>query len=38
MAIIQLVGEVNNRKKESFQRGAAVLLFSIDWPEPMVWL
>jgi glycosyltransferase involved in cell wall biosynthesis len=31
---IQLVGEVNDRKKESFLRAAAALLFPIDWPEP----
>jgi glycosyltransferase involved in cell wall biosynthesis len=31
---IQLIGEVNERTKESFLANAAALLFPIDWPEP----
>src|SRR5262249_31149958 len=31
---IQLVGEVNDPKKEAFLCGADALLFPIDWPEP----
>src|SRR5262249_14383168 len=31
---IQLIGEVNDRKKETFLCGADALLFPIDWPEP----
>jgi glycosyltransferase involved in cell wall biosynthesis len=31
---IQLVGEVDDRNKQSFLQGAAALLFPIDWPEP----
>jgi glycosyltransferase involved in cell wall biosynthesis len=31
---IQLVGEVDDAKKEPFLGGAAALLFPIDWPEP----
>jgi glycosyltransferase involved in cell wall biosynthesis len=31
---IELVGEVNDRTKESFLANAAALLFPIDWPEP----
>ena len=31
---IQLVGEVNDVKKQPFLAGAAALLFPIDWPEP----
>ncbi len=30
----ELIGEVNDRSKESFLQGAAALLFPIDWPEP----
>jgi glycosyltransferase involved in cell wall biosynthesis len=32
--LIQLVGEVDDRKKEGFLGGAKALLFPIDWPEP----
>jgi glycosyltransferase involved in cell wall biosynthesis len=31
---VQLVGEVNDQKKQSFLEDAAALLFPIDWPEP----
>ncbi|MGY4624695.1 glycosyltransferase family 4 protein [Bradyrhizobium sp. USDA 4486] len=31
---IQLVGEVDDVKKQPFLGGAAALLFPIDWPEP----
>ena len=31
---IKLIGEVNDRTKETFLREAAALLFPIDWPEP----
>jgi glycosyltransferase involved in cell wall biosynthesis len=31
---IQLVGEVDHRRKQGFLDGAAALLFPIDWPEP----
>ncbi|MBR1174006.1 glycosyltransferase family 4 protein [Bradyrhizobium sp. KB893862 SZCCT0404] len=31
---IQLVGEVDDVKKQAFLAGAAALLFPIDWPEP----
>jgi glycosyltransferase involved in cell wall biosynthesis len=31
---VRLVGEVNEKTKEEFLRGAAALLFPIDWPEP----
>src|ERR1700748_2378437 len=31
---IQLVGEVDEAKKQPFLAGAAALLFPIDWPEP----
>ena len=31
---IELVGEVNDRTKESFLANAAALLFPINWPEP----
>jgi glycosyltransferase involved in cell wall biosynthesis len=31
---IQLVGEVDEVKKQPFLAGAAALLFPIDWPEP----
>lgn len=31
---IQLVGEVDDTKKQPFLGGAAALLFPIDWPEP----
>jgi glycosyltransferase involved in cell wall biosynthesis len=31
---VQLVGEVDDRNKQSFLDGAAALLFPIDWPEP----
>ena len=31
---VQLVGEVDDRRKQSFLAGAAALLFPIDWPEP----
>ncbi|WP_063683697.1 glycosyltransferase family 4 protein [Bradyrhizobium stylosanthis] len=31
---IQLVGEVDDVKKQPFLAGAAALLFPIDWPEP----
>ena len=31
---IQIIGEVNDRTKESFLTNAAALLFPIDWPEP----
>jgi glycosyltransferase involved in cell wall biosynthesis len=31
---IQIIGEVNERKKQSFLENAAALLFPIDWPEP----
>ncbi|MBV9102154.1 MAG: glycosyltransferase, partial [Candidatus Eremiobacteraeota bacterium] len=31
---IQLVGEVDDAKKQPFLAGAAALLFPIDWPEP----
>jgi glycosyltransferase involved in cell wall biosynthesis len=31
---IQIVGEVNDKTKESFLAQAAALLFPIDWPEP----
>ncbi len=31
---IQLVGEVDDRRKQGFLDGAAALLFPIDWPEP----
>lgn len=31
---VQLIGEVNDRTKETFLAGAAALLFPIDWPEP----
>jgi glycosyltransferase involved in cell wall biosynthesis len=32
--LIQLVGEVDDRKKQDFLGGAKALLFPIDWPEP----
>jgi glycosyltransferase involved in cell wall biosynthesis len=32
--LIQLVGEVDDRKKQDFLGGARALLFPIDWPEP----
>ena len=31
---VQLVGEVDEAKKQSFLAAAAALLFPIDWPEP----
>jgi len=31
---VELVGEVNDRRKEEFLAGAAALLFPIEWPEP----
>jgi glycosyltransferase involved in cell wall biosynthesis len=31
---IQLIGEVDDKSKESFLAGAAALLFPIEWPEP----
>jgi glycosyltransferase involved in cell wall biosynthesis len=31
---VQLVGEVDEAKKQPFLAGAAALLFPIDWPEP----
>ena len=31
---IQVIGEVNERTKESFLANASALLFPIDWPEP----
>jgi glycosyltransferase involved in cell wall biosynthesis len=31
---IELIGEVNERTKESFLANAAALLFPIEWPEP----
>jgi len=31
---VELVGEVNDRRKEEFLAGAAALLFPIKWPEP----
>ena len=31
---VQIVGEVNDRTKNSFLANAACLLFPIDWPEP----
>jgi glycosyltransferase involved in cell wall biosynthesis len=31
---VQLVGEVDDRNKQSFLDGATALLFPIDWPEP----
>src|ERR1700761_2841879 len=31
---VQLVGEVDETKKQPFLAGAAALLFPIDWPEP----
>jgi glycosyltransferase involved in cell wall biosynthesis len=31
---IQLVGEVDDRRKQGFLDGAAALLFPINWPEP----
>ena len=31
---IQLVGEVDDRRKQGFLENAAALLFPIDWPEP----
>jgi glycosyltransferase involved in cell wall biosynthesis len=31
---IQLVGEVDDRRKQGFLEDAAALLFPIDWPEP----
>jgi glycosyltransferase involved in cell wall biosynthesis len=31
---IQLVGEVDDRRKQDFLSGASALLFPIDWPEP----
>lgn len=31
---IKLVGEVDDRNKQSFLDGSAALLFPIDWPEP----
>jgi glycosyltransferase involved in cell wall biosynthesis len=31
---VQLIGEVNDAKKQPFLAGAAGLLFPIDWPEP----
>ena len=31
---VQLVGEVNDAKKQPFLADAAALLFPIDWPEP----
>ena len=31
---IQLVGEVDDRRKQDFLENAAALLFPIDWPEP----
>jgi glycosyltransferase involved in cell wall biosynthesis len=31
---IQLIGEVNEAKKQPFLANAAALLFPIDWPEP----
>jgi glycosyltransferase involved in cell wall biosynthesis len=31
---IQIVGEVNERTKQSFLANASALLFPIDWPEP----
>ena len=31
---IQLVGEVDDRRKQSFLEKATALLFPIDWPEP----
>ena len=31
---IQLVGEVDDRRKQDFLAGAAALLFPINWPEP----
>jgi glycosyltransferase involved in cell wall biosynthesis len=31
---IQLVGEVDDKRKQGFLDGAAALLFPIDWPEP----
>src|SRR6185312_6268492 len=31
---LQLVGEVDEAKKQPFLAGAAALLFPIDWPEP----
>ena len=31
---VRLIGEVNDRQKESFLGGALALLFPIEWPEP----
>jgi glycosyltransferase involved in cell wall biosynthesis len=31
---VQLIGEVNDTRKQEFLAGAAALLFPIDWPEP----
>jgi glycosyltransferase involved in cell wall biosynthesis len=31
---VQLVGEVDDRRKQGFLDGAAALLFPINWPEP----
>ena len=31
---VQLIGEVDDEKKQHFLGGAAALLFPIDWPEP----
>lgn len=32
--LIEYVGELDDREKESFLQGAMALLFPIDWPEP----
>jgi glycosyltransferase involved in cell wall biosynthesis len=31
---VRLIGEVNDRQKESFLGGALAMLFPIEWPEP----
>jgi glycosyltransferase involved in cell wall biosynthesis len=31
---VQLVGEITDKRKQTFLNGAAALLFPIDWPEP----
>jgi glycosyltransferase involved in cell wall biosynthesis len=31
---VQLIGEVDDERKQAFLAGAAALLFPIDWPEP----
>jgi glycosyltransferase involved in cell wall biosynthesis len=33
-SFVEFVGEVGGERKDEFLRGAAALLFPIDWPEP----